>query len=121
MSLFLLSSTFETVEDSSCVAAIFKRRLREKTGGVRRRGERGRGGVGRGRQWSDDLVFAAGREALWHLPVTFLKVKDIPKNVRWDLAKDLPSLFQSRSSKVEMPRLGEETSCSRGELLCGGL
>ena len=46
-----------------------------------------------------------------------LKVKDIPKNADGDLAKDLPSLFQSRSSKVEMPRLGEETSCSRGGVI----
>ena len=85
--------------------------------------ERGKGqGRGRGGGDSGQTIhcFHCGQGGHMANACNHPKVKDIPK-CGWDLAKDLPSLFQSRSSKVEMPRLGEETSCSRGELLCGGL
>ena len=44
---------------------------RGKTGGVRRRGEGGRGGVGGGEtMFRRSIAFVVGREVTWQMPVT---------------------------------------------------
>ena len=53
---------------------------RGKTGGVRRRGERGRGGVGEGDSGQMIHCFCCGQGGHMANACNHLKVKDIPKN-----------------------------------------
>ena len=59
------------------------------------------------------IVFAVGREVTWQMPV-ITESEGYPQKCRWDLVKDLPSLFQGRSSEVECPDLGKKPAAAGG-------
>ena len=82
--------------------------------------ERGKGqGRGRGGGDSGQTIhcFRCGQGGHMANACNHLKVKDIPKNADGTWPRICHHCFKAG----QMPRLGEETSCSRGELLCGGL
>ena len=86
--------------------------------------ERGKGqGRGRGGGDSGQTIhcFRCGQGGHMANACNHLKVKDIPKNVDGTWPRICHHCFKAGHLRSKCSDLGEETSCSRGELLCEGL